>query len=169
TSLILPEGLTNLTTLNLSANQLTNLILPQGLTRLSTLRLDGNPLTRLTLPDGLTNLTVLDISFDQLRSLTLPPGLTSLTTLTFDDDPLQTLVVPEPLAVTSLAAMVASFKRRGGSVYTYPLTVSLISPKPTLAAGFSFTLTGPPAAYTIVSSSNLVAWNELGTITHALG
>ena len=34
---------------------------------------------------------------------------------------------------------------------------------------FGFTLTGPPGEYTILSSTNLAAWNRLGTLTNALG
>ncbi len=55
------------------------------------------------------------------------------------------------------------------AVYTYPLAVSLVSPQPTPAGAFEFTLTGPPARYTILSSIDLAAWTELGTLTNAVG
>ena len=77
TSIILPEGLTNLETLGLSHNQLTNLILPEGLTNLEYLDLYKNQLTSLTLPEGLTSLEGLDLDGNELTSLTLPNGLTN--------------------------------------------------------------------------------------------
>ena len=163
------EAAHNLATLDLSANQLTSFTLPTGLTSLTTLVLGGNQLTNFSFLSGLTNLTTLYLDNNQLTNLTLPAGLTSLTELLLENNPLTTFVLPEPLAVTSLAGTIASLRSRGVSVYTYPLAVSLVSPQRTLAGAFSFTLIGPPAAYTIFNSPDLAAWNELGTLTNALG
>jgi hypothetical protein len=38
-----------------------------------------------------------------------------------------------------------------------------------LAGAFGFTLTGPPAVYTILGSTDLAAWSQLGTLTNTLG
>src|SRR5439155_11783865 len=140
-----------------------------GLTSLTNLLLDGNLLTSFTLPAGLTNLTTLYLQVNQLTSLTLPAGLTSLTTLELFGNPLRTFVLPESLAVKRLADMVASLTSEGVSVYTYPLAVSLVSPQRTLAGSFGFTLTGPPASYTILSSTDLAGWIELGALTNEFG
>jgi hypothetical protein len=163
--------LTNLTTLGLSGHQLTHFSFLSGLMNLTTrsFSLYDNHLTSFTLPAALTNLTYLYLWFDQLTRLTLPAGLTNLTTLSIGPNPLRNFVLPEPLAVTSLAGTVASLRSRGVAVYTYPLAVSLVSPQQTVAGAFGFTLTGPPAAYTILSSTDLAAWTELGTLTNALG
>jgi len=131
--------------------------------------LSGNQLTSLTLPAGLTNLTTLGLECNHLTSLTLPPGLENLTYLDLGGIPLMTLVLPEPLALTRLADTVASLRSEGVSVYTYPLAVSLVTPRRTVAGAVGFTLTGPPASYTILGSTDLAAWNELGTLTNTLG
>src|SRR6266404_2667518 len=177
TSFTVPAGLTNLTILELGGNQLTNLTLPEGLTSLvdvdlGTALLVGydccNRLTDLSFLNGLTGLSWLYLQGNQLTNLTLPPGLTSLTYLYIDNTPLRTLVLSEPLAVSGLAPEVASLRNQGVSVYTYPLAVSLVSGKGTMAGAFEFTLTGPPGIYTVLSSANLAAWSELGTLTNNL-
>jgi hypothetical protein len=168
TSFTLPPGLTNLTWLSLLNNHLTNFSFLSGLTSLTTLDLSYNQLTNFTLPPGLTSLTTLDLSYNHLTSLTLLTGLTNLTTLYLSGNPLTTLVLPEPLAFRA-AGWVANSQIQGASVYTYPLAVSLVSPHPNLFAGFGFGLTGPPAVYTILSSTDLAAWNQVGTLTNTVG
>jgi hypothetical protein len=158
-----------LTTLYLGENQLTSLTLPAGLTNLTTLSLFYNQLTNFSFLSGMTSLTFLDLGGNQLTSLTLPAGLTNLTTLSLYGNPLNTFVLPDPLAVTGLAGTVADLRSQGVAVYTYPLGVSLVSPQRTLAGAFGFTLTGPPSVYTVLSSTDLAAWNELGTLTNAVG
>jgi internalin A len=185
------SGLTNLTWLTLDDNQLTTLTLPAGLTSLVSLELNGNHLTSLTLPtdmaslytltlygnhftdfsflNGLRNLTWLGLENNQLTSLTLPEGLTSLTYLELGGNPLETFVLPESLAVTSMVGTVAILTAQGVTVYTYPHAVSLASTRPTVSGAFGFTLTGPPKVYDVLSSTDLSAWNQLGTLTNTLG
>ena len=105
------DGLTSLTTLDLSSNELT--ALPDGvfdeLTSLTTLDLSSNELT--SLPDGvfdeLTSLTTLELRFNDLTSL--PDGvfdkLTSLTSLYLTSNELTSLpdgVFDELTSLTSL-------------------------------------------------------------------
>ncbi len=168
TNFTLPAGLTSVETLSLAYNHLTSLVLPAGLTNLTGLNLNGNQLTDFSFLSGLTGLMGLYLQGNQLTNLTLPPGLTSLTYLYIDNTPLRTFVLSEPLAVTGLAPEVASLRNQGVSVYTYPLAVSLVSGKGTMAGAFEFTLTGPPGIYTVLSSANLAAWSELGTLTNNL-
>jgi hypothetical protein len=54
-------------------------------------------------------------------------------------------------------------------VFTYPLAVSTVSPRRTLAGAFEFTLTGPPGAYAILGSTDLAAWSALDVVTNSLG
>jgi hypothetical protein len=58
---------------------------------------------------------------------------------------------------------------QGISVFTYPLAVSTVSPRRTLAGAFEFTLTGPPGAYAILGSTDLAAWSALDAVTNSLG
>jgi hypothetical protein len=92
-----------------------------------------------------------------------------LTYLVLDGNPLRELVLPEPLAITSLAGTVSSVTSNGAAVYTYPLDVSLVAPQRTVTGAFTFTLTGPPAAYSIFGSTDLVAWSTMGTLANTLG
>jgi hypothetical protein len=181
TSLTLPAGLTGLTLLDLRDNQLTNFSFLRGLTSLTILDLRGNQLTSLTLPAGLTSLSTLNLGvlvkfgdsyiYNYLTNLTLPAGLTSLTNLDVSLNPLSSFLLPESLAATNLAGTVASLRTNGVSVYTYPLGagLSLSSPQRTTTGAFGFALAGPFATYAILSSTDLTAWNQVGTLTNALG
>ena len=168
TSFNLPLGLTNLTALNLGENQLTNLVLPPDLNRLESLDVGSNQLTSLNLPAGLTNLVGLFFVNNQLTNVTLPPDMTQLIGLGFLANPLATFVLPEPLAATNLAGDVASLQGQGVSVFTYPLTIQLIRPRE-LTGAFQFGITGPPGVYTVLGSTDLTAWSEVGTASNTLG
>ena len=97
-SLTLPEGLTSLQVLDLSGNRLTSLTLPDGLTSLEWLGLRYNNLASITLPDGLTSLETLDLSLNQLSGLTLPKGLTNLERLGLESNQLTSLTLPPDMA-----------------------------------------------------------------------
>jgi len=166
--LTLPPDMTNLAGLLLRNNQLSELFLPVGLSRLSFLALDGNQLTEFTFPAGLTNLSFVGLTDNQLTSLTLPPDLTQLDAIFVDGNPFTTLVLSEPLAATNLAGIVAFLRNQGISVFTYPLTVRLVRPRP-LSGTFQIGITGPPGEYAVFSSTNLAHWNELGVASNQLG
>src|SRR5580765_1501314 len=78
TNFSLPSELTNLSTLDLSANPLTNFSLPNGLKSLTSLTIEGAGLTSLTLPATLIGLTNLDLEGNDIPSVNLPPNLASL-------------------------------------------------------------------------------------------
>lgn len=52
---------------------------------------------------------------------------------------------------------------------TYPLAVRLFSPRRAAAGAFEFAFTGPPGVYTVLASTNLVAWSNIGAATNKLG
>jgi hypothetical protein len=173
TSLTLPVGLTNLTALNLSENQLTNVVLPPDLSRLETLNLGGNQLTHFTVPSGLTDLTGLFLTGNQLTNLTLPADMTQLNALGFLGNPLTTLVLSEPLAASTnltvnLNETVSSLQSEGVSVFTYPLAVQLVRPLP-LVGAFKFGINGPPGAYAVYASTDLATWSQIGITSNTLG
>jgi Leucine-rich repeat (LRR) protein len=60
--------LTNLVSLDLSGNSLTNVSLPAGMANLFSLLIANNPLTQLTLPSDLTRLEELDLNGNQIAS-----------------------------------------------------------------------------------------------------
>jgi hypothetical protein len=114
-------------------------------------------------------LVQIDLRGNRLASLTLPPDATRLNTLVLDGNPLTTLVVSESMAAGTLAGLVTSLKNQGVSVFTYPLTVQLDSPRRTAAGAFVFTLTGPPGRYGIQTSTDLLNWSASGVVTNVLG
>jgi len=85
-----------------------------------------------------------------------------------DGNPLATFVLSEPLAATNLAVTVASLQNQGVSVFTYPLAIRLIRIREPIGA-FQFAINGPPGVYTVLSSTDLAVWSELGTTTNLLG
>jgi len=169
TSFTMPAGATNLATLSLFANQLTNVSLAADLRRLDTLGLSGNRLRSLDLPSNLTALAFLNLRDNQLTNITLPPDMQKLTGLFVDGNPLATLVLSEPLAATNLAGTVSVLLEQGVSVFVYPLAGHLLSPGRTVAGAFEFTITGPPGVYSVFGSADLSTWNELGATTNTLG
>jgi len=167
-NITLPADLTQLDFLRLAGNQLTSLTLPAGLTNLSVLFLRFNQLTNLTLPPDLTRLVQIDVRGNQLGSLTLPPDMTNLSTLVLDGNPLTTFILSEPMAATNLAAVVATLRNQGVSVFTYPLTIQLVRPRE-LVGAFQFGITGPPGVYSVLGSTNLATWSAVGVATNLLG
>jgi Leucine-rich repeat (LRR) protein len=88
----------NLTSLDLSGNQLKTVELPSGLTNLSQLSLRGNQLTNLTLPDDLTRLGFLDVSLNRLADLRFPANLPPLWHLDLSDNALTDVSVVSRLS-----------------------------------------------------------------------
>jgi hypothetical protein len=95
--------------------------------------------------------------------------MTQLITLGLDGNPLTTLILSETLAARNLAAALTILRNKGVSVFAYPLAVQLSTPRLTATARFEFTLSGPPGIYTVLASSNLVAWSEVGRLTNDFG
>src|SRR5262249_21296524 len=120
------------------------------------------------LPAGLSNLTALYLTGNQLTNFTVPADALQLSTLLLDSNPLMTFVLPEPLAATNLASAVDFLRNRGVSVFTYPLMARLVQPKAP-AGAFEFRIVGPPGTYSVLGSTNVAAWDVLGTVTNALG
>jgi len=77
--------------------------------------------------------------------------------------------VVAPFAQTNLADTVASLKSQGVSVYTYPLVVSLSEPQVVNGGAFSFSVTGPPGVYSILDTTDLATWTQLGTVQNVIG
>ena len=189
TNFSIADALTNLTILDLFGNRLSNFVLsnaspqlrildialntltqcslPAGMTNLDTLFLEGNSLTNFDLPAGLTRLTQLDLSGNGLTALTLPPDITRLTSLFLTGNPLTTFVLSE-LEATNLAAAVSLLRNQGVSVFTYPLAIQLLRPRP-LTGAFQFGITGPPGLYAVLGSSNLATWSEIGFASNTPG
>ncbi len=183
-------GLTNLTTLDLAVNQLTNLTLPADLTSLTMLWLYQNQFTDLTLPAELTNLTTLNLGYNrladfsfltgltslttlylwgnQLTSFTLPAALSGLSYLYLGNNPLTTLVLPEPTA-GAVNPPVETLRSQGVAVYLYPLAVRLAVGQPTVAGTFTFTLDGPPGSYRVQASTDFSKWTDLDSVTNVAG
>ena len=168
-SFVLSNAPPRLRILDIALNALTQCSLPAGMTNLDTLFLENNALTDFNLPAGLTKLTQLDLSANQLTDLTLRPDMTSLTALFVAGNPLTTLVLSEPLAATSLAATVTALRNQGVQVFTYPVSIRLTFPQQQPIGAFRFGITGPPGAYTVLSSPDLSAWSALAVTTNPLG
>ena len=92
------ETASNLVSLDLQINLLTNLTVPTGLTKLKVLDLSSNPLTNVFLPATLTNLTSLTIEAAALTSLNLPAGLATLTNLDLENNSMASFDLPSNLS-----------------------------------------------------------------------
>jgi formylglycine-generating enzyme required for sulfatase activity len=163
----LPAGLTQLNFLRLPDNKLTSFTVPAGLTNLASLFLQNNQLTNIVFSAGMKQLAQIDLRSNNLTSVILPPDMTNLTSVLVDGNPLITMVLPEPMAI-KLSDFVTSLQNQGVNVFTYPLTSQLIRTR-LLVGAFQFALSGPPGVYTVLTSTNLVGWNAMLTITNTLG
>lgn len=167
-SFTVPAEMTNLTALRINENQLTNLTLPASLSHLSLLVVSGNQLRSLTFPNGLVSLGFLDVNSNQLSSVTFPSDLQQLNAFFMAGNPLTSFVLSEPLAATGMASVVDSLLRQGVGIFAYPLASRLVRSLP-LAGAFEFKITGPPGVYSVLSSTNLAAWDVSATVTNPLG
>jgi len=168
TKLTLPAGMTSLISLQLSGNQFTNLTLPANMMNLKVMDLGLNQLTNFILPVGLTNLNVLALEHNQLTSLTLPPDMTGLTSLVLGGNPLTSFVLSDVAATNQLPDLVASLRSGDIPVFTYPLTIQIVKPLPLIGA-FKLGITGPPGVYTVLGSTDLATWFEVGFASNAFG
>jgi formylglycine-generating enzyme required for sulfatase activity len=155
--------------LRVPGNQLTSLVLPAGMTNLTSIFLQGNQINELVLPSGLTNLQQLDLRTNVLTSLTIPPDMTNLTSLLLDGNPIASVVLPEVLSDSNLSTTVAALRNQGIPVFTYPLAVQITFPQQQPIGAFRFGITGPPGVYTVYSSTNLTAWQPLSFVNNPLG
>lgn len=98
---ILPYGLTNLTTLNLSSSRIHSLFLPNDLTNLRTLAIsDLSNFSReasqdFRLPEGLASLESLSLRGNNLNRFTLSKDFTRLKTLDLYQNGLTSFILPE--------------------------------------------------------------------------
>ena len=79
TTLILPEGLTNLKSLScVGLSRLFHIVLPKGMTSLEFLLIGNSSLSNFVLPEGMTSLTNISIYDNSLTNFVLPEDMTSL-------------------------------------------------------------------------------------------
>lgn len=97
TNVSLPGGASNLFSLIIRDNPLTQLILPSSLPRLEELDLNNNLLSTFNLPSAVGGLGLLDLGFNSLTNLSLPNGLSSLDTLRLSGNSLTNFTVPAGL------------------------------------------------------------------------
>jgi len=64
---------------------------------------------------------------------------------------------------------IAALRNQGLSVFTYPLSVLLLSPARNTIGAFELTLTGPPGLYSVLGSADFSFWHEVGIATNSLG
>ena len=77
----LVSGLTNLTWLELNGNTISDISAVSGLTNLTWLKLNGNNISDVTAVSGLTNLTWLELNGNTISDISAVSGLTNLTWL----------------------------------------------------------------------------------------
>ena len=117
-------GLTNLTSLFIRGNQITDLTPLKGLTNLTRLAVPNNQISDLKPLAGLTNLTFVDLHDNQISDITPLKGLTNLTTLYLNHNKITDI---KPLAgLTHLTEL-----RLSGCydvTFDFPNSISDISP-----------------------------------------
>jgi hypothetical protein len=160
TSVTMPTNLNNLIYLDLYDNLLTSLTLPPGLSRLEELNLGANRLNDFSFLAGLTRLTTLSLSESQLTSLTLPPSLTSLADLELYSNPLDSISIPAGLPY--LFPTYTELKDAGVRVTLFPV---LRSSNRMESGEFAFEIFADIGAFTVLRSTDLKTWTEIGSIT----
>ena len=91
------EGASNLISLGLDSNALTNFVMPGSFTNLQTLVLFNNHLTNFALPRGFEKLALLDLGFNSISQCSLTNGLTNLATLFLEGNLLSNFNLPTGL------------------------------------------------------------------------
>ena len=103
------ENLTNLTTLNLTSNEISDISALENLTNLTTLNLTSNEISDISALENLTNLTTLNLSFNKISDISVLEGLTNLTTLTLSVNEISDISALENL--TNLTTLWLDFNR----------------------------------------------------------
>jgi formylglycine-generating enzyme required for sulfatase activity len=101
------ETASNLVSLNLQINLLTNFPIPTTFTKLAVLDVSANPLTNFSVPSFVTNLASLTIEGCSLTNVTLPPTLTALTNFDIEGNNVRNFNLPATL--TSLVSLDLGF------------------------------------------------------------
>jgi Leucine-rich repeat (LRR) protein len=158
------EPLLALQTLWAGWNALANQEFLKKMPNLTYLSLHNNGLTRLALPATLTKLTKLDLTGNNLTLLVLPPSVAAIQIREINPGLLRTFSAAEGSAFNF-----SDPRPLGTTVYRYPLTPRVTSPRRSNARGFEFTVTGPPGVYKILSATEVGSWSELARLTNELG
>jgi hypothetical protein len=139
------------------------------MTNLTSLYLDDNRLAQLPALAALHQLKILDLGLNNLTSVTLPHTLTNLQHLELRLNPLTILVLPEILANNALSNTVNSLAQNNITIQTYPIPPHLeLLPLPT-EASLQISILGPPALYSLHTSTNLTQWSPLITLSNTIG
>ncbi len=107
------KDLTNLTTLNLSNNQITNYSFLKYLTNLTTLYLYNNKITDISFLKDLTKLTKLDLSYNQITDISFLKNFTNLTDLNLSNN--QIKIFPKELLKLNLTIKL-EYDGKGGII-----------------------------------------------------
>jgi formylglycine-generating enzyme required for sulfatase activity len=73
------------------------------------------------------------------------------------------------LAPVNLTGETTLLRTQGVAVSTFPLAPRLASFQKTAEGAFAFDLIGPPGNYTVFASSDLLTWNQVGTLSNTTG
>jgi internalin A len=186
------SGLDQLYYLNLSLNQMTALPALSGLPNLGFLVLSGNQLAAFPVLGGLPNLQTLDLSTNRITDLSNITTVPSLRWLYLGENFLATInPLTAPLAPglyyadlrhnfldttpsSQASAVILQLQNQGVGVDYLPqqtlLPPSLTSPVQSGPNQFQFTINSLPAqVYQVQSSTDLIHWTPLTTVTNTTG
>ena len=97
TEFTIPSFMPNLELLSVQSNQLTSLSGLEHLTNARTLYLSENQFTSITIPNNLTNMVTLSISHCNLTTLDIPSECSSLRRLSLENNQLESVILPATL------------------------------------------------------------------------
>ncbi|MCL2138394.1 MAG: leucine-rich repeat domain-containing protein [Treponema sp.] len=99
TSVIIPNGVTEIGQSAFARTQLTSVTIPNSVTSIKANAFQENQLTSVTIPNSVT--TILSGAFqgNQLTSVTIPNSITRISTEVFKENPLTSVTLPADIAI----------------------------------------------------------------------
>jgi hypothetical protein len=94
TSVIIPEGVTNIVNAAFLFNSLSTVVIPNSVTWISEAAFGSNELTSITIGENVTTISANAFNGNQLTSFTLPPGVTTITKQVFANNNFTDVVIP---------------------------------------------------------------------------
>src|SRR4030095_897107 len=73
-----------------------------------------------------------------------------------------------PFVPSSFLGTIAALKTPNGHHEHYPLTIQLLRPRQ-LTGAFEFGISEPPGVYTVLGSSDLANWQQVGIASNGIG
>ena len=171
-SFTVPAGLISLETLSLEKNNLSKLEFDGPLPNVFEITAFENRLKKLTLPEGMANLALLELFENELTEITIQPGFPTDPEPNidlFDNDDLAKITLPEDAPEDLIFVFSRLLDDPDNQIFFIPRPLPDVSPSLSETGDFELTVSGPLGTYTVFRTTDLTAWETVGSVVNEAG